>query len=299
MSTNAQNPGEPEGRKLSTTIHKEIVTLRTAWNWAVKMKFVVGRLPNDGLRYPKTSEKSPFQTRQEIERHIASGLTEAEQARLWDALYLPIEDMAELLRFVKIAATQPFVYPMFCFAAHTGARRSEILRTKIADVDFTGQAATIHEKKRVRGKTTTRRVPLSPFLVGVLEEWLTNHPGGPYLFAQESMVARSKKRSATTGHQGQKSRATTTGGRAATVRARDASAPGPLTPYEAHDHFKRTLAQSEWNTMRGWHVLRHSFCSALAAKGVDQRVIDDIMGHQTEDMRRRYRTTSAYPPPAA
>lgn len=33
----------------------------------------------------------------------------------------------------------------------------------------------------------------------------------------------------------------------------------------------------------------HSYCSALAAKGVDQRIIDDIMGHQTEDMRRRYR----------
>jgi hypothetical protein len=70
------------GRKLSaTTIHKEIVTLRTAWNWAVKMKLLTGRFPNDGLRYPKSVEKPPFQTRQEIERHLAGGLTAAEQAR--------------------------------------------------------------------------------------------------------------------------------------------------------------------------------------------------------------------------
>ena len=41
--------------------------------------------------------------------------------------------------------------------------------------------------------------------------------------------------------------------------------------------------------MRGLHVLRHSFISCLAAAGVDQRIIDDIVGHQSEEMRRRYR----------
>jgi site-specific recombinase XerD len=35
--------------------------------------------------------------------------------------------------------------------------------------------------------------------------------------------------------------------------------------------------------------LRHSFASNLAAKGVDQRMIDEWMGHQTEEMRKRYR----------
>ena len=32
----------------------------------------------------------------------------------------------------------PWIHPLFCFAAHTGARRSEILRALVADVDFIG-----------------------------------------------------------------------------------------------------------------------------------------------------------------
>ena len=41
--------------------------------------------------------------------------------------------------------------------------------------------------------------------------------------------------------------------------------------------------------LKGYHVLRHSFISCLAAAGVDQRIIDDWTGHGTEEQRRRYR----------
>ena len=65
------------GRTLSpATIRKELVTLRTAWNWGVKMGHVAGSFPNGGLRYPKHDEKPPFQTREQIERQLA-GLGEA------------------------------------------------------------------------------------------------------------------------------------------------------------------------------------------------------------------------------
>jgi site-specific recombinase XerD len=37
----------------------------------------------------------------------------------------------------------------------------------------------------------------------------------------------------------------------------------------------------------GFHALRHSFSSNLTRAGVDDRIIDHFMGHQTEEMRRR------------
>jgi hypothetical protein len=69
-----------------------------------------------------------------------------------------------------------------------------------------------------RDTRTHRRVPLSPFLAEVLKEWLVAHPGGPHLFCNGSLVERSKKRSKTTGHKGEKTRATSLKGRMATVR---------------------------------------------------------------------------------
>jgi hypothetical protein len=35
----------------------------------------------------------------------------------------------------------------------------------------------IREKKRVKGRRTTRRVPLSAFLAKVMREWFEAHPG--------------------------------------------------------------------------------------------------------------------------
>jgi integrase len=49
------------------------------------------------------------------------------------------------------------------------------------------------------------------------------------------------------------------------------------------------VAGSKWGVLHGWHLFRHSFCSNCAAKGIDQRIINAWVGHQTEDMVRRYR----------
>lgn len=279
------------GRKLSAaTINKELVTLRTAWNWGIEMKLVSGKFPKRGLTFPKTVEKPPFATRLEVERKIkVSSLTSAQVADLWESLYLTVPEIDELLNYVKEHETQPFVYPMFCFAAHTGARRSEMIRAKIVDLDFDNNEATIHERKRVKGKLTTRRVPLSASLVSVLQEWLQIHPGGEYLFCQRAIVERSRKRSPTTGHKGEKSRSTSYKARLAMVTKREVASAGPLTPKEATDHLDRTLQHSKWDVLKGWHVFRHSFISALASKGVDQRFIDEFAGHQSIEQQRRYR----------
>jgi integrase len=182
------------GRKLGAmTLRKEVASLRAAWNWGALAGLVEGRFPNKGLKFPKLDEKPPFQTWAEIERRIAAGgLTKEQIADLWDCLYLQAGEIAELLAYVKQHGTQPWVYPLVCAAAHTGARRSELLRTQIADADFAGNTILIHEKKRSREKRTTRRVTITPFLGQVLREWLAVHPGGPWPFAQNAKIVRSK-----------------------------------------------------------------------------------------------------------
>ena len=82
---------------------------------------------------------------------------------------------------------------MVCLVAHTGARRSEALRAQVFDVDFDAMTVVIHEKKRNRKQRTTRRVPMTSFLAGVLREWLKVHPGGPALFCHPGAVFRSRE----------------------------------------------------------------------------------------------------------
>jgi integrase len=224
---------------------------------------LTGPFPHRGLKYPKTTEKPSFQTWEEIERQIAAGGLDAmRRQELWDCVYLTPPQIEELLAFVRTHATHAFLYPMFALAAHTGVRRSEMLRAEVKDIDFAGETMLIREKKRSRGERTSRRVPLSGFLVQVLRDWLNRHPGGQSLFCHSLQVVRSRTQRVT---------------------------PTPLTRNEAHDHFHRTLRNSKWSVLRGWHVLRHSFASNCAAAGVDERFVNAWIGHMTESMARRYR----------
>jgi integrase len=268
------------------TIRKEVATLRAAWNWGGPMGLTEGTFPSRGLRYPKADEKPPFQTMDEIRRQVDAG---GDPEALWEALYLQADELGELLAHVRERAAHPWVYPLVCFAAHTGARRSEVLRARVADVDLAGSTVLVREKKRARGQRTTRRVPLTPFLKGVLRDWLAVHPGGPALFCQAGAVGRSRKRSRTTGHRGEKTRPSSLRGRMATVKARAQPAPAALTRNEVHDHFKRVLAGTKWEAVRGLHTLRHSFISACASRGVDQRLVQEWAGHMSEATSRRYR----------
>ena len=244
----------------STTIAKELKSLRTIWNWAVATDRLTGEFPNKGLKLPKIAEKPSFQTFEAITRQIKSaGVDAVTAAGLWECVYLSREEIDALLDHIESASLQPFVYPMFAMAAHTGARRSEILRAQIEDVQ--DDSIVIQERKRVRGKASTRRVPISRRLHAALEKWRESHPGGPHLFCQLN-VERSRK---------------------------NRSEPEPITRDEAVDHFKRAVRGSKWSVLPGWHCLRHSFISNCASKGVDQRMIDEWVGHTTEEMRRRYR----------
>lgn len=270
----------------AATAKKEIVTLRTCWNWAGRMELLKAPFPNKGLRFPKGEEKPPFMTFAEVEARIAAGEPES----LWESVFLTRPEIDELLATVKAKASHPWIYPLFCFAAHTGARRSELLRVRQSDVDLKAGTVLIREKKRRRDvKESTRRVPLSPFLKQALIDWIAANRSSPVLFCHLGVVDRSKKRSATTGHKGEKTREKTVKGRGASLQQRETPAAAALSRSELSDHFNRTLAGTKWEHLSGWHAFRHSFCSNCAAAGIDQRLIDAWCGHTTEDMRRRYR----------
>jgi integrase len=247
-----ERAGRPIQRK---TIEMELQTLRRAWEWAASR--TPGLAPPSwtlkGLSFPKATPLRPFMTWGEVEREIARAkgrLTAAEVDELWDGLWLDRGQVRELLGFVAGAKTLPFLHPMIVTATFTGGRRSELCRSRVGDWDVEGRTGRLRQKKRDRDyEFTFRDVPMHPELAEVLGRWFADHPGGVATFAQP-----------------------------------DGS---ELTWAEASHHFKNLLAGSKWAVVKGWHVLRHSFASNLAAEGVDQRLIDLWMGHSTE-VRKRY-----------
>jgi integrase len=256
--------GKEKGRRDAfvspTTIRKELATFSAIWNWGRAVGQVNGSFPNKGLRFAKTNEKPPFQTREEIDRQLArGGLSESEQEALWDCLYLTPANLEKVLKVVKNQAEQPQVYLMVLMAAHTGARRSEILRSLVQDFNLESNMVVIREKKRAKGRRTTRVVPLSPLLAKSMADWLKIHPRCKYMFCQP--ISTDGK--ATQDYE-------------------------PIRTGQATDFLQRCLHGTDWQKVRGWHVFRHSFISNCASKGIDQRMIDSWSGHQTEEMRRRY-----------
>ena len=82
---------------------------------------------------------------------------------------------------------------MVLMAAHTGARRSEILRSYVQDFDLESNMVVIHEKKRAKGRRTTRVVPLSPLLAKTIADWLKAHPQYKYMFCQPLIAPEWKR----------------------------------------------------------------------------------------------------------
>jgi integrase len=245
------------GKVKARTIKKEITTFKAVWNgYAVSNKIVpLGFKATFGkLQFSKEKEKLPFQTWERIEQRIArGGLDEDQVADLWDSLFLDSNQINEVLTHVRANERLPgWVYPAMVAAAHTGCRRGEIMRAQIYDIDSENGTVQWRERKRDKSKEFTfRPVEMTPRLSGVLSDWLGKHPGGLSAYCDEDRR--------------------------------------PLSPKAADYWFGKAVEGSKFAVLRGWHVFRHSFVSCMARAGVDQRTIDATVGHQTEEMRRRYR----------
>lgn len=72
------------------------------------------------LIFDRTEQKTPFQTFDEIQRTIGRGkIGKAEKAALWESLHLTLEEVHEVLKYVRETTRHPFIYSMFAFAAIT------------------------------------------------------------------------------------------------------------------------------------------------------------------------------------
>ena len=128
-------PERPKRHPSAGTIRKEIISLRTAWNWARRHLGLIEEFPGSHLGYAKIEESLPFMTWEEAEERIAAA---DDPEEVWDCVYLRPGEVSEVLQWVKGRPVSPWVYPMFVFAAHTGARRSEIVRALPSDVNLSG-----------------------------------------------------------------------------------------------------------------------------------------------------------------
>jgi integrase len=249
IKTRTKAPGIRGETVKPRTVRKELDTLRAIWNgFALPHKIVAAdfRAHFGKLVYPKEKSKPPFQTYDQIKKQLA-GKTPAEQAELWDGLFLQKHELADLLEIVRLAQAPAWLHPMVLLAAHTGARRGELMRAEPHDFDLDGRVWHVREKKRDRRKKFTYRVvSLSTPLVAVLRDWQATREPGQFMF-------------------------------------------GDLTRRVVQYGLERVVAGTPWSCIRGWHLFRHSFVSILAVEGKDQRMIDAMTGHQTEEMRARYR----------
>jgi integrase len=139
-------------------------------------------------------------------------------------------------------------------------RRGEVLRLRWSDIDLLqGYVVARSLKQSRRAVETKRRIDLHPELARELGAWRERRLVGQYVLCEPAALE-------------------------------------PLGPDLANRAFWQPMRGTSWclNSKKNWfkvgfHSYRHSFASNLAAAGIDQRVIDEFMGHSTDAMRRRYR----------
>jgi integrase len=249
------------GERHPSTAERERVTLLQFYKWGVRQGYLATS-PAAGLPPIKGGEdRPPFRTVAEIERLIGrGGLSADEVLGLWECLYLSPSEIAGLLATVRANARVDYSYLLHAVPAYTGMRRGEVLRLRWVDVDLDeGYLTAVSRKQSRRQRETTRRIDLHPELRADLTDWRRLRPRGQYVIC-------------------------------------DAATCEPISLDRANRCFWQPMRGTAWclNNSKDWfkigfHSYRHSFASNLAAAGVDQRVIDELMGHTTEAMRRRYR----------
>ena len=249
------------GVRARDTVKKERSTLVAFFDWCASQGFVPASPAAALVRVKGAGDPPRFQTLAEIEAVIArGGLARAEEGALWDRLYLTPGEIGEILELARTRSRHGVSHVLHAIPAYTGMRRGEILRLRWDDVEFEHDGIVARSKKQSRqADETARRIDLHPALKAILRDWQGKRPKGQFVACDDGVL-------------------------------------DPLERHQAEERFWQPLKGTRWvipernnRPKIGFHTYRHSFASNLAAAGVDQRVIDEFMGHTTEAMRKRYR----------
>lgn len=238
-----------EGDVSPTTINKELETFRFIFQLAVKYRTLESNPVKEVDKYKKANVPHRFMTKAEIDKEIAARDYTAEEAQdLFRFRYLTEKEISALLELAR--EKSPFLFPILTLVAYTGARRSEVLRLAWADVDFKTRKIWLTSLKGSRTeKLSSRDVDMHPTLSSVLKDHQEKSGREKNVFVNGLGEA--------------------------------------ITPQDLTERLVKFVKGTDFEGI-GFHTLRHSFASNLAARGVDQRIIDHFMGHQTKEMRMRY-----------
>lgn len=221
-STSGAGPAKPKSRKTIKLYRDNLeLVLKHAQNWG----WLGNANPMDGV----------------------TRITKANKERV---RFLSDNERPVLLQACK-DSPNPQLYPIVIFALCTGARRSEILKLTLHDLDLARQVAVLRETKNGE----TRKVPIVNFLRKVLEahlqwreEFVSDIPGGtPLLFPRRD---------------GQE----------------------PIDIRKAWENARERAGIVDFR----FHDLRHSAASYLAMNGASQLEIAEVLGHKTLQMVKRY-----------
>lgn len=141
---------------------------------------------------------------------------------------------------------------MIFVALRTGLRLGELLALRWADV---ARGKVVVSAALVRGRLGSpkngkqREVPLSPEAAQALEAWRKEAGGRRYVFSRDKAE--------------------------------------PLSRGETKWPLYRACAGAGLRKV-GWHVLRHTFASHLAMKGVPLKAVQELLGHSSIEMTMRY-----------
>ncbi|MGH9574553.1 MAG: tyrosine-type recombinase/integrase, partial [Candidatus Acidiferrales bacterium] len=146
----------------------------------------------------------------------------------------------------------PHLKSIILIALYTGLRRGEILRLKWADIDFNDNVLIVRKSKTTSGKG--RRVGLNSLLRQRLR-LSVGQAHGEWVFPSPRRFQKPEEPERHIG--------------------------------DVKNAFRRAVRLSGIEPIT-FHQLRHTFCSRLADAGIPMPVIQDLAGHASIIMTRRY-----------